>query len=467
MKNLILLLTAFNLLFFFQLLPAQEIQWACKVLGFSSQGGEKGHSADQILGHPNVYPDFGHSVSAWSPKSKYSETEWILVGFMKPQYVQQIVLVESFEPGCVEEIVMYDTDGKAHTLDADYASYSYSLGQRVMRIKMDETTFKVAALHISLNNSLRYGESDIDAVGLINQYSDALIRPNLLEKLSAYAGKEKMAYGINSSGDEIMPVVSPDGNELFFDRKDDFENMGEDVNDDIWRAELSDYGTFRSATNVGSPLNNKHHNFMIALCENGRLAILGNVYLPDGSMTSGISGCRREAGQWGTPFKIEIENIPKTGDYKEYNVSADLEVMVFALEREDGVGGQDLYASFRIDEKHYGSPIHMGNTINSVDTEMTPWISPNKKYLVFSSRGHSGFGKADLYFSRRLDNTWQNWSEPVNMGPAINSKDWDAYFTASPGNGNAYFCSVSGSDGGADIFKIELPELLQKEFGLK
>ena len=296
---------------------------------------------------------------------------------------------------------------------------------------------------------------------------DILIKPNLMDGLSMLGGREEMSYGVNTSGQDIMPILSPNGKEMYFTRKDDYENMGAEENDDIWVVERTDYGYFRNAEHLEAPLNNEGHNFMISLAEDGDLAILGNVYRPDGSMTSGISASRRVNGFWLQPYKLEVEDFTNSSDYSEYHISPDLEVMVLALERKEGLGGRDLYVSFKIGDNLYGAPQHLGNAVNSADTEMTPWISPNKKYIVFASKGHPGYGGNDLYFSHRLDDTWKNWSKPVNMGPAVNTNYWDAYFSASPGNENAFFCSVKGSIGGSDIFKIKLPRLLRKEFGLE
>ena len=60
--------------------------------------------------------------------------------------------------------------------------------------------------------------------------------------------------------------------------------------------------------------------------------------------------------------------------------------------------------------------------------------------------------------SRRLDDTWLNWSTPLNLGPEINSPNWDAYFTLPAKGDFAYMVSSENSIGLTDLFRIKLPE---------
>src|SRR5690606_12539108 len=51
-----------------------------------------------------------------------------------------------------------------------------------------------------------------------------------------------------------------------------------------------------------------------------------------------------------------------------------------------------------------------------------------------------------------------NWSEPQNLGPEINTPDFDAYFTLSAAGDYAYMVSYHNSIGLADIVRIKLPQ---------
>jgi outer membrane protein OmpA-like peptidoglycan-associated protein len=83
-------------------------------------------------------------------------------------------------------------------------------------------------------------------------------------------------------------------------------------------------------------------------------------------------------------------------------------------------------------------------------------LAADNKTLYFNSNGHPGYGDADIYVTTRLDETWTNWSEPVNLGPVINSPEWDGYITIPASGEFAYFSSLKNSLGSDDIFKIKL-----------
>ncbi len=62
----------------------------------------------------------------------------------------------------------------------------------------------------------------------------------------------------------------------------------------------------------------------------------------------------------------------------------------------------------------------------------------------------------DIKYS--LDDTWQNWSAPENLGPIVNTPQWDGYFSVSAKGDYAYFSSTENSVGAEDIFRIKIPE---------
>jgi outer membrane protein OmpA-like peptidoglycan-associated protein len=66
-----------------------------------------------------------------------------------------------------------------------------------------------------------------------------------------------------------------------------------------------------------------------------------------------------------------------------------------------------------------------------------------------------------MYVCRRLDDSWTHWSEPQNLGPDINTPDWDAYYTVPASGDYGYFVSGKGSYGGEDIFRVKLPDALK------
>ncbi|MBC8045180.1 MAG: OmpA family protein, partial [Fimbriimonadaceae bacterium] len=108
-------------------------------------------------------------------------------------------------------------------------------------------------------------------------------------------------------------------------------------------------------------------------------------------------------------------------------------------------------------------PKNIGNVINTAAKEGSVFISADNKTIYFSSEGFSGCGGFDMYMSRRLDDTWLNWSEPVNLGRKINSKADDFYYTIPASGDYAYFSSRESIYGKSDIYRIKLPKEIQPD----
>lgn len=89
-----------------------------------------------------------------------------------------------------------------------------------------------------------------------------------------------------------------------------------------------------------------------------------------------------------------------------------------ASEVREGYKGLNLYYSERVPgSKNWKKPIHLSE-VNSNFNDRMPAISPDGKILVFSSDRPGGYGGFDLWMSHRYED---KWSEPVNLGPSINS----------------------------------------------
>jgi outer membrane protein OmpA-like peptidoglycan-associated protein len=129
-----------------------------------------------------------------------------------------------------------------------------------------------------------------------------------------------------------------------------------------------------------------------------------------------------------------------------------------SVKRKDVIGDKDMYVSFIKPDGTYTAPKNMGNVINTFMGEGTPFIAPDGKTMYMYSEGFPGFGSADIYVTKRLDETWLNWSTPKNIGEPANTADWDTYYTVSAKGDFAYLVSTADAIGGSDIFMIQLAD---------
>lgn len=132
-------------------------------------------------------------------------------------------------------------------------------------------------------------------------------------------------------------------------------------------------------------------------------------------------------------------------------VSSDGEFLIFAGDfYEKGLGGYDLYISYNTPEG-WSEPENLGEAINTPYWESAPSISPDNRTLYFSSDRPGGYGGRDLYKSERKANG--RWSPAVNLGPVINSKGNDLYPYIHADNQTLYFTSDGWQGyGNTDLF---------------
>ena len=273
--------------------------------------------------------------------------------------------------------------------------------------------------------------------------------------------RENLGPNINSIYSELGPIISPDGNTLYLVRKNSPDNIGgakaPGGEDDAWYAEKNPDGTWGKAKNIGAPINNAQNNFVTSISADNNVLFLANLYKKDGSSGGpGLSKSERIAKGWSAPQTISIKNYYTDSKVADYFVSQDQQFILYAISRKDTYGGQDIYVSIRNDKSSYSEPLNLGSIINTGGTEMSPFLASDNKTLYFSSDGHPGLGDNDIFVTRRLDDSWKKWSIPENLGPEVNSKEWDGDFSIPASGEYAFLSSSSNSMGGTDIVKITL-----------
>jgi Tol biopolymer transport system component len=107
-----------------------------------------------------------------------------------------------------------------------------------------------------------------------------------------------------------------------------------------------------------------------------------------------------------------------------------------------GLGGGDIWVSALTDGK-YLDPVNIGTSVNSEHWELDPYISPDERLIVFASNRPGGLGGFDLYVSYRGDDG--SWLAPRNPGPAVNSSADEFHPFVSLDGQYLFFCSKRSS----------------------
>lgn len=439
---------------------AQQIQWASKVIGYSSQLTPVQYSAEQVLGKPNVLPAGGQNPNAWTP-DKPKRSEYITVGFANPMQIEQIAVAESYNPGALYKVYAYDEAGKEYLINTLNPT-SVPLQGRVLNVFMQKTPYKVAAVKLEFDGKAVPDYFSIDAVAIADVNYPIIADISMPELLAKGLITERLDENVNSTNSELNPLLSPDGKTLYFSRKNHPQNIG-GVNDkeDIWFSELGADGKWSLAKNMGPQVNNEYPNFVNAVSSatpDGKavVLVLGNQYLPNGKMLAGISTSNNIGGTWSEPEPIIIENDYNFNEKANYFLANTRKTLLMSIEREDSRGARDIYVSFQKSDSTWTQPLNLGNSINTAGEESSPFLASDDKTLYFASNGYSGYGGSDIYLSRRLDDTWTNWSPAENLGPDINSKEDDTFFNIPSTSDYAYYSRTVSPDN-ADIYRVKLP----------
>lgn len=268
--------------------------------------------------------------------------------------------------------------------------------------------------------------------------------------------RENLGKNINTECYELSPVISPDGKTLYFTRSECAGNTGKE---DIWVSHLQPDSTWSKAVNMGSPLNNKGNNFVSWVSPDGNTLLLGSIYDTTGlDVKEGVSITSMGEKGWETPQGLIIEDYYNLNQSNGFCMNSEGNILLMTVERMDSFGKKDIYVSFLQSNGLWTAPKNIGAQINTKEDEISPYLAHDGISLYFSSTGHGGYGNADVFVSRRLDDSWTNWSEPKNLGAGINTPEWDAFFKLTALGDYAYFVSNKSSYGKSDIYRIKIPE---------
>jgi outer membrane protein OmpA-like peptidoglycan-associated protein len=269
--------------------------------------------------------------------------------------------------------------------------------------------------------------------------------------------KENLGNGVNTKYSEHWPVISPDGRTLYFLREGDPNNLAE--SGDIWSSNLQNDGTWLLARHIGKPLNTIDGGSVCSVSPDGNTLLLLGFYNQSGRINyDGFSLSHKTKDGWSFPLGVVIKNFYNDNNHWSGYLSNDGKKLFMGIQRTDSYGECDLYVSFLQSNNVWTEPMNLGPVINTKEMEEDAFLAADNVTLYFESKGHGGFGGFDVFMSKRLDDTWKNWSTPINLGNTINTiEDDQEYYITAKGD-YAYFASSDNSFGELDIFRIKLPE---------
>ncbi|GAB3583024.1 OmpA family protein [Hymenobacter daeguensis] len=480
MRNLLAAVPIGLALFTAHSAQAQHVQWAARLVAVSSQKseGKEPFSPSQVLSTPNALPLGQISNDAWIPR-KEGPNEFIEVRFARSVAAQQVTIVENFNPGSITKVELVDTKGEHHEVYTNDKPGPLPEAYRTLEVKFPAAEYRTLGVKVYMNTAKVEGVNQIDAIGIADVPSTMVKQaftepkgPDAVKSTQFDSSLVSLGPNVNTRYVETHPVISPNGRTLYFARESNPDNVGgsRDPQDVYYSTLVSGKNkTWSLAKNLGGPVNTPDDpNGIASVSANGQNAILINIYNRDGTMDPlGCSITKRTRMGWTQPVPQVIKdfvNLDK--EHVDFFQATSGKAMLMAVERPDGMGGQDIFVSFPVPEQTntWSKPKSLGPNVNTAKSDFAPFLAADEKTLYFASEGRGGYGKSDIFYTKRLDDTWTNWSPPRNLGPVVNSPDFDAYYTISAAGQDAYLVSSrNGVDGSKDIFRISLAPAFQPE----
>lgn len=223
---------------------------------------------------------------------------------------------------------------------------------------------------------------------------------------------------------------------------------------DIWVAKKNERGEWLRPEPVEGELNSEMDEGIVSFSPDGQTMYLTMARrAPESSTSVEIYTSKRSDASWSAPVKFEVisDTLSAVG---HPSVSPDGRFLYFTSDMPGGYGGKDIWRINLLDR--LGSLENLGPQINTPGDEMFPYVR-NDSTLYFSSDGHPGFGALDLFVARQ-NSTRDFWSVE-NMGLPMNSSGDDFGITFGEGE-SGFFSSNRGDGKGYDhIYSFVLPEL--------
>ena len=255
---------------------------------------------------------------------------------------------------------------------------------------------------------------------------------------------------VNTPYAESRPLLTPDGQSLYFVRNEHPRNMGADNAADVWYAQRKEDGSWARPVNAGGPLNGPGADALVSVGPANTWLLRMNSDSEDGPQI-----IYREGRAWRSDGGLQVEGLDDWSRVETCFLG--LQGQVLLLVMDNGRSGLDLFYSLPDSNQNWQAPVRIGGPLNTNAAEHWPVLAADGRTLYFASNRSGGQGNYDIWMSRRgVD--WDDWSPPVNLGPDFNTAGEDSWLTIPAVGTYAIVTRMDPEAGTTDLYQIDLAE---------
>jgi hypothetical protein len=237
-----------------------------------------------------------------------------------------------------------------------------------------------------------------------------------------------MGPQINSRKADYGPTLNLHNTVLLFTSKRNEVDLSiaRRPNEDIFISQMDEFGTWSLAKPLEN-INTRFNEGSACLSKDGKSLFFSRCDCPDCYGDCDIfMATMQPDSTWGDIHNLGI-NVNSLSWESHPSLSHSGDTLYYASDRLGGFGLSDIYFTYRRSDSTWAKAQNLGPIINTRHNEVSPFYHPQFDVLYFSSNGQLyNFGEFDIYSSERYGD---KWSEPQNIGPLVNGRGSEFYFT--------------------------------------
>lgn len=274
----------------------------------------------------------------------------------------------------------------------------------------------------------------------------------------------EMGPEVNSKYPDYGPTLSPDNSTLIFSSQRKVHGLTQNklkqgktkADEDLYYSYYED-GFWWDAKPFDVPINSQYNEGSACLSRSGKTLFFARCDAPGGFGNCDLYvATMQDDSTWGN---IQSLGAGVNSEFWESqpSLSHTEDTLYFASDRRSGFGLSDIYLTYKMKDGTWSAAQNLGPVVNTRGNEVSPFFHPVYSVLYYSSNGHPlNFGTFDIYKSYYVNKKFQ---EPVNIGPLVNGRGSEYYFTIDSKSENLFYgrSEAHGDIENLNLFSFPLP----------